>query len=132
MVYLIFLKKSLVFPILLFSSISLHCSLKKAFFKSFLALLWNSAFYWVYLFLSLWPFTSLLFSAVCKSFSDNHLPFSFFFGGAMVLVTAFYTVLQISIHGSSGTLSSRSNPLNLFVTSTLKEVTLSKYSFLPI
>ena len=31
LVSLIFLKRSLVFPILLFSSISLHCSLKKAF-----------------------------------------------------------------------------------------------------
>ena len=48
----IFLKRSLVFPILLFSSISLHCSPKKAFFSP-LAILWNSAFSWVYfLFLS--------------------------------------------------------------------------------
>ena len=40
---LIFLKKSLIFPFLLFSSISLHCSLRKA-FLSLLALLLNSAF----------------------------------------------------------------------------------------
>jgi len=46
-VSLIFFKRSLVFPILLFSSISLHQSLKEA-FLSFLALLWNSAFRWVY------------------------------------------------------------------------------------
>ena len=39
----IFLKRSLVFPILLFSSISLHCSLKKA-FLSLLAILLCSAF----------------------------------------------------------------------------------------
>ena len=39
----LFLKRSLVFPILLFSSISLHCSFKKVFF-SLLAVLWNSAF----------------------------------------------------------------------------------------
>ena len=38
----------LVFPILLLSSISLHCSLKKA-FLSLLAILWNSAFSWVYI-----------------------------------------------------------------------------------
>ena len=38
----IFLKRSLVFPILLFSSISLHCSLRKT-FLSLLAILWNSA-----------------------------------------------------------------------------------------
>ena len=35
----VFLKRSLVFPILLLSSISLHCSLKKA-FLSFLTILW--------------------------------------------------------------------------------------------
>ena len=49
----IFLKRSLVFPILLFSTISLHWSLRKAFF-SLLAVLWNSAFKWVYL-----PFSPL-------------------------------------------------------------------------
>ena len=43
LVSLIFLKRSLVFPILLLSSISLHWSLKKA-FLSLLAILWNSAF----------------------------------------------------------------------------------------
>ena len=47
-VSLIFLKRSLVFPILLFSSISLHWSLRKA-FLSLLAILWNSAFKLVYL-----------------------------------------------------------------------------------
>ena len=50
LVSLIFLKRSLVvFPILLFSSISLQCSLRKA-FLSLLAILWNSAFRGVYLF----------------------------------------------------------------------------------
>ena len=43
LVSLIVLKRSLVFPILLFSSISLHGSLRKA-FLSFLVILWNSAF----------------------------------------------------------------------------------------
>ena len=47
LVSLIFLKRSLVFPILLFSSISLHWSLRKA-FLSLLAILWDSAFKWVY------------------------------------------------------------------------------------
>ena len=42
-VYLIFLKRSLVFPFLLFFSISLHWSLRKAFLSLF-AILWNSAF----------------------------------------------------------------------------------------
>ena len=41
LVSLIIFKRSLVFPILLFSSISLHWSLRKA-FLSLLAILWNS------------------------------------------------------------------------------------------
>ena len=77
LVSLIFLKRSLVFPILLFSSISLHWSLRKA-FLSLLALLWNSAFKWVYLSFSLLPFASL-FSAVCKASSDSHSAFLHFF-----------------------------------------------------
>ena len=73
LVSLIFLKRSLVFPIPLFSSISLHRSLRKA-FLSLLAILWNSAFKWVYLSFSPLPFPSLLFSALFKVSSDNHLP----------------------------------------------------------
>ena len=45
LVSLIFLKRSLVFPILLFSSISLHWSLRKT-FLFLLAILRNSAFKW--------------------------------------------------------------------------------------
>ena len=48
LVSLIFLKRSLGFLILLFSSISLHWSLRKAFLP-LLAILWNSAFKRVYL-----------------------------------------------------------------------------------
>ena len=55
----IFLKRSLVFPILFVSSISLHSSIKKNF--SLLAILWNSTFSWVYLSLSPLPFASLFF-----------------------------------------------------------------------
>ena len=61
---LLFLKRSLVFPILLFSSISLHWSLRKS-FLSLLAILWNSAFKWVYLSFPPLPFAFLLFSAIC-------------------------------------------------------------------
>ena len=43
LISLILLKRSLVFPILLFSTISLHWLLRMAFF-SLLAILWNSAF----------------------------------------------------------------------------------------
>ena len=59
LVSLIFLKRSLVFPILLFSSISLHWSLRKAFL--FLLPIWNSAFKWVYISFSPLLFPSLLF-----------------------------------------------------------------------
>ena len=72
------LKRSLVFLILLFSSISLHCSLQKAFLP-LLALIWNSVFSWLYLCLSPLPFASFLFSAICKASSENHLAFLHFF-----------------------------------------------------
>ena len=52
LVALIFLKGFLVFPFLLLSSISLHWSLRKAFFAS-LAILSNSAFRCIYLSFSL-------------------------------------------------------------------------------
>ena len=65
LVSVIFLKRSLVFTILLFSSISLRCSVRKA-FLSLLAILWNSALRWVYLYFSPLPSTSLHFSAVCS------------------------------------------------------------------
>ena len=48
LISLSFLQRSLVFPILLFSSVSLHWLLRKSFF-SLLAILWNSAFRWMYL-----------------------------------------------------------------------------------
>ena len=75
---LIFLKRSLVFPILLSSSISLHWSLRKA-FLSLLAILWNCAFKWVYLSFSPLLFTSLLFTAICKASSDSLLLFCIYF-----------------------------------------------------
>ena len=70
----IFLKGSLVFPILFFSSIFLHWSFRKA-FLSLLALLWNSVFRWIYLSFSPLPFASLVLSAICKSSVDNHFAF---------------------------------------------------------
>jgi len=63
---LILLKRSLVFSIPLFSSISLHWSPRKG-FLSLLAILWNSAFKWVYLYFSPFLFASLLFIAICKA-----------------------------------------------------------------
>ena len=113
----IFLKRSLIFPILLFSSISLHCSLKKA-CLSLLALLWNSAFRWVYLSLSPLPFISLLSSAICNASSDNQLAFLHFFSMGLVLIPVSCSMSRTSMHSSSGTLSIKSSPLNLFLTST--------------
>ena len=101
LVCLIFLK-SLVFPILLFSSISLLWSLTKA-FLSLLAVLQNSAFRWIYFSFSPLPFTSLLFSAICKTSSDNHFAFLNFFFLGMILITASRTMSGTSIHSSSGT-----------------------------
>ena len=118
LVSLIFLKRSLVFTILLFSSISLHWSLRKA-LLSLLAILWNSAFKWMYLSFTPLLFASFLFSAIYKASSDNHFTFlhSLFLG--MVLITASCLISWTSVHSSSGTLSIRYSPLNLFVISTV-------------
>ena len=74
LVSLIFLKRALVFPILLFSSISLYWLLRKA-FLSVLTILWSSAFKLVYLSFFPFLFTSLLFTAICKASSDNRFVF---------------------------------------------------------
>ena len=74
LVSLIFLKRSLVFPILLFSSISLldhwgrisYCSLL------FLGTLYSNGYVFPFL---LCLSASLLFTAICKASSDNHLAF---------------------------------------------------------
>ena len=56
-------------------------------------------------FLSHLPFTSLLFSAICKASSDNHFAFLSLVFLGMVLITAFCTVSQTYVQNSSGTLS---------------------------
>ena len=104
LVSLIFLKRSLVFPILFFSSTCLHWSLRNT-LLSLLAILWNSAFKWVYLSFSPLPLAFLLFSAICKVSSDNHFAFFYFFFSGMVLITVSCTKSQTSIHNSLGTLS---------------------------
>ena len=113
LVSLIFLKWSLVFPILFFSSISLHWSLRKA-FLSLLAVLWNSAFKWVYLSFS--PLLLVLFfpQLFVRPLQTTILPFCISFLG-MVLITASCTMSWTSLHSSSGTLSIWSNHLNLYV-----------------
>ena len=118
LVSLISLKRSLVFPILLFSYISLHLSPRKA-FLTFLAILWNSALKWVDHSFTPLPLASLLFSAICKASSDNHFAFFHFFFLGMVLITASYIMSWTSVHSSSGTMSIISDPLNILVTSTV-------------
>ena len=104
LVSLIFLKPSLVFLILLFSSTSLHWSLRKA-FLSLLAILWNSAFRCLHLSFSPLLFASLLFTAICKASPDSHFAFLHFFSMGMVLIPVSYTLSRTSVHSSSGTLS---------------------------
>ena len=88
---LIFLKRFLVFPILLFSSISLHWSLRKAF-----AILWNSAFRCFYLSFSPLLFTSLLFTAIWKASPNSYFAFLHVFSFGMVSCT----MSQTSVHSS--------------------------------
>ena len=104
LISLIFLRRSLGFPFLLFSSIFLHWSLRKAFLY-LLAILWNSAFRWIYLSFPVFPFAFLLFLAIYKASSDTHVSFFRFFILGMVLIAASCTLLWTSIHSSSGTLS---------------------------
>ena len=117
LVSLMFLKRSLVFSTQLFSSVSLHWSLRKAFLP-LLAILWNTAFQWIYF--SFYPLSlASLLSAICKASSDSHFAFVHFFFLGMVLIPVSCTMSRTDILSSSGTLPIRSNPLNLFLTSTV-------------
>ena len=119
LVSLIFLKRSLVFPILLFSSIFCIDHLGRL---SYLFLLFFGSLHsdgYIFPFYPL-PLAFLLFSAICKASSDNHFAFLHFFLLGMVLITAACIMSRTSVHSFSGTLSIRSNPLHLFLTSTVK------------
>ena len=72
---------------------------------SLLAILWNSAFKWVYLSFSPLPLGSVLFSAICKVSSDSHFAFLHFFFLGMVLIIASCRISRTSVLSSSGTLS---------------------------
>ena len=87
-----------------FSSISLHWSLRKA-FLSLLAILWNSAFRWVYLSFSPLLLASLLSTAICKASSNSHSAFWHFFFLGMVMLPVSCTMSWTSVYSSSGTLS---------------------------
>ena len=116
LVSLIFLKSSPVIPILFFSSLSLHWSLRKA-FLSLLTSLWKSAFSRVCLSLSSLPFTSLLYSALCKASQITILtfcisfPLRWFWSLPTDNIMNFYP--QFFRHWI------KSYPLNLFVTLTV-------------
>ena len=83
------------------------------------AVIWNSAFGCLYLSVSPLLFDSLLFTAICKASPDIHFALLHFFSTGMVLFPVSYTVSRTSVHSSSGTLSIRSSPLNLFLISTV-------------
>ena len=111
---LIFLKRFLVFSILLFSSIFYidhwgrlisPCYSLELCIQMGISLLFS--------------FASLLLSAICKASSNNHFAFLHFFFLGMVLIPVSCPMSWTSIHSSLGSLSIRSNPLNLFVTSTV-------------
>ena len=70
-------------------------------------------------FLFSFAFRFFSFTAICKVSSDNYYAFLHFFFSGMVLIPVSCTMSQTSIHNSSGTLSIRSSPLNLFLTSTV-------------
>ena len=73
-------------------------------FFSLCAILWNSAFRWIYPSISPLPFISILFSAIYKASSDNKFAFLHFFFLSMVLMIASCTMSQTSVYSSSGTL----------------------------
>ena len=102
-----FLDEISVFPFLLFSSVSFHCSLKKI-FLSLLAILWNSAFRCVYPSFSPLPLLSFFFvftQLFVRPPQTTILPFCISFSWGLFLIMASCTMSLTSIHSSSGTLS---------------------------
>ena len=65
----------------------------------------------------LFSFAFLLYTAICKASSDSHFAFLHLFFLGMVLIPVSYTMSWTSVHSSSGTLSIKSSPLNIFLTS---------------
>ena len=110
LVSLIFLKRSLAFPILLVFSLSLYWSLRKA-FVSLLAVLWKSAFKWVYLSFSPLLVASLLFSVIYKASSDSCFTFLHFFFLGMVVPCLLHNVTNLCPLFFRPSI--RSNPLTL-------------------
>ena len=94
LVSLIFLKRSLVFPILLFSSIFFALITEEGFLISpcyslELCIQIGISF----LSFSPLPFSSLLFTAICKASSENHFAFLHFFLLTMGMITSCFGLL---------------------------------------
>ena len=89
--FLIFLKRSLVFPILLFSSVYLRWLLSKAFLP-LLVILWYSAFRWIYLSFSLFLLLLFFSQLFVRPSQTATLPFciSFSWGWIWSLPTVQY------------------------------------------
>ena len=113
----IFLKESLVFPLFFFFLLLSIVHWRRP--SCLLDILQNFMFNWMYLSLSRLLFASLHSSAICKASSDSHFALLLFFFFGIILFTASSTVLWTSVHSSSVTLLIRSSPLNLSVTSTM-------------
>ena len=101
LVSLIFLKRSLVFPLVFlyfFAFITEDGLLTSPCYSLELCIQMGN--------LSFSPllFTSLPFTAICKASSDSHFAFLCFFFLGMVLIHASCTMSRASIHSSSGTL----------------------------
>ena len=119
LVFLIFSKRYLVFPILcfpLFLCIDHWGRLISPCYSLKLCIQMGTSFLFSFAFLL---FASLLFRAVCKATTDSHFAFMHFFFLGMIFIPASCIMSQTSVHSSSGTLSIRSSPLNLFLTSTV-------------
>ena len=103
LVSLIFLRRALVFSILLLSSVLCIDHLGKLSYLSLLFL--ELCIHMDISFLFSFALASILFSAICKASLDNHFSFLHFFSLWMVLTTTSCTMWWTSIHSSSGTLS---------------------------
>ena len=92
----------------------MKCSLGVSnFLEEISSLSHSNAFLYLFSLITEEGFISFFFSAICKASSDNYFAFCIFFPLGMVLIAASYTVSQTSVHSSSGTLSIRSNALNI-------------------
>jgi len=120
LVSLIFLKRSPVFPFYFFPVFLCTDHWGRL---SYLSLLFSGTLHsdgYIFPFsFSPLPLASLLLLPICNASSDNHFAFLHFFFLRMVLITASWIMSQTSVCCSSGTVSIRSNPWNLFVTSTV-------------